>query len=151
MFPEEPDQQRRGEGILPLVIWDATGQGPSPQQVVSFQHLRVHEPEVFRAVMEALFQCYQEATASPISGFWDWFGSWFGIKPIESPEGLATEAGFLGLEITREHVGGSAHILFNVDSDLDPEHGMMIVYHKDRPATVTSVDALELESGASVE
>ena len=96
--------------------------------------------------LAALFDSYRAYTASPLSGIWDRVGRLFGVRPIESPAGLDAAAGFTGLEVAREHKGGLAYLLFDVDCDWEPEHGMMVVFHQDRPATWTTVDALELES-----
>jgi hypothetical protein len=143
---DEAERRQRSEGILPLAIPDPTGKGPSRQQEQAFRFVRDHEADVFRAVLGALFESYQAYTASPLSGFWERIGAWFGIKPIQSPEGLGTQARFTGLELAREHLGGVAHALFVVHCEWEPEHGMMVVYHKDRPASWTTFDALELES-----
>jgi hypothetical protein len=145
---DEAEQRRWGEGILPLVVHDPAGNGPSPPQEEAFRFVRDREADVFRAVLGALFESYKEYTASPISGFWEWVGGWFGVKPIASPEGLGVVVVFTGMEVAREHVGGMAHTLFVVNCGWEPEHGMMVVYHKDRPATWTTPDALELESEA---
>jgi len=140
--PEE--QERRRAGLLPLVIRDPSGEGPSHAQEVAYRHLRDTEADVFRAALDALFESYKEYTASSLSAVWGWVGRLLGVKPIESPEAL--DACFTGVEITREHTGGVAYVLFDVSCDWEPEHGMMVVYHKDRPATWTTPEALELES-----
>jgi Domain of unknown function (DUF6985) len=145
-YDDEAEQRLRREGFLPLVIYDPPGTGPSPHQEAAYRFLRDHEGDVFRATLSALFESYTEYTASPMSGIWDWVGRWFGVKPIESPEGLAAVASFMGLEVAREYKRDVAYVIFNVDCGWEPEHGMMVVYHKDRPATWTTVDTLDLES-----
>ena len=85
-------------------------------------------------------------TASPLSGFWCRVGRWLGVKPIESPDGLAGVAGFTGVEVTRQYKGTAAYLLFGVDCGWEPEHGMTVVCHPDRPATWTTIDALELDA-----
>lgn len=146
-YEDDNERQRRGEGILPLTIW-AGESGPTAWQEAAFRFLRDNEAEVFRAVLRALFESYKGYTdsPSPLSPLWNWLGGVLGVKPIESPEGLNTEAGFTGVEVTRERINGLAYILFDVSCAWESEHGMMIVYHKERPATWTMVDALELES-----
>ena len=143
---DEAERKRRREGLLPLAVRDPTGQGPSPPQALAYRHLLDAEAGVLRAALDALFDSYQDYTASPLSGLWDRIGRLFGVRPVESPAGLGTLAGFTGVEVAREHTRGAAYLLFNVDCDWEPEHGMVVVYHKDRPATWTTVDALELES-----
>jgi hypothetical protein len=145
---DEPVERRRREGILPLIIYDPEGTGPSPQQEASFGFLRDNEADVFRAALGALFDSYKAYTASPLSGFWDWVGGLFGVQPVESPAGLAAQAGFTGLEISHEYKNSLAYLLFEVDCVWEPEHGMMVVYHKDRPAECTTIDALDLPSDA---
>ncbi len=117
-------------------------------QEAAYRFLRDNEADVFRAVLEALFESYKAYTdaPSPLSPLWNWLGGLLGVKPIESPEGLNTEAGFTDVEVAREHINGLAYLLFDVTCAWEPEHGMIVVYHKDRPATWTTVDALELES-----
>jgi hypothetical protein len=150
-FDDEAEQERRREGILPLTVCDPKGDGPSPPQEVSFRFLRDHEADVFQATLGALFESYREYTASPMSGFWVWVGRLLGVKPIESPEGLADSAIFTGLEVRPESKNGMAYLLFNVNCDWEPEHGMAVVYHKDQPATWSTIDALEFESDADGE
>jgi Domain of unknown function (DUF6985) len=140
----DDEERRRREGILPLSIRDPAAAGPTSQQQTAFRFLRDNEADVFRAALGALFQSYQEYTASPISGFWEWVGGLFGVKPIESPDALAAQANFTELEISAESKDDLAYLLFHVNCDWEPEHGMMIVYHKDRPAEWTTPDALEL-------
>ena len=138
----------RSDGILQLVIRDPDGVAPSPQQEAAFRYLREHEGEVFQAALAGLLDSYKAYTDShsPLSGLWNWIGSWFGVKPIETPLGLAAAAGFTGVEITREAKADFAYIIFHVDCDWEFEHGMMVVYHKDRPAEWTTPDSLELDS-----
>lgn len=83
---------------------------------------------------------------SPLSGFWGRVGRLLGVRPVQSPDELGVAAGFTAVEVAREHVGGVAHLLFHVDCDWEPEHGMMVVYHPARPATWTTPDALDLPS-----
>ena len=146
-FADENERRQRADGILPLSI-RAGETGPTPQQEAAFHFLCAHEAEIFRAALSALFDSYKGYTAatSPLSPFWKWVGGLLGAKPVESPEGLKTEVAFTGVEVAREHINGVAYILFSVYCDWESEHGMMIVYHKDRPVTWTTVDALELES-----
>jgi hypothetical protein len=144
----EDEAGGRRDGVLPLAVRDPTGRGPSPPQALAYRHLRDHEAEVFRAARAALFDAYQEYTASPLTGLWDRIGRLFGVRPVASPEGLDAAAGFTGVEVAREHVRGAAYLLFDVDCDWEPEHGMIVVYHADRPASWTTADALELESDA---
>jgi hypothetical protein len=143
---DEAELQRRRDGILPLRINDPAGTGPQPRQEAAFRHLRDHEADVFRVVLESLFQSYQACTSSPLGGFWDWVGGLLGVKPIKSPDDLAEQAHFNGVELTQESKNGSAYVLFDADCSWEPEHGMLIVYHKDVPASWTTVDALELDS-----
>ncbi|MCI0742624.1 MAG: hypothetical protein L0Y72_26625 [Gemmataceae bacterium] len=146
-YEDEDERKRRDEGILPIAIW-ASGSGPTVPQEAAYRFLRDNEADVFRAVLEALFESYKAYTdaPSPLSPLWNWLGGLLGVKPIESPEGLNTEAGFTDVEVAREHINGLAYLLFDVTCAWEPEHGMIVVYHKDRPATWTTVDALELES-----
>jgi hypothetical protein len=131
---------------LPLAVNDPTGTGPDARQGLAVRHLIEHESEVLRVVLAALFDSYQQYTASPLSGFWTWLGRRLGVKPIESPDGLAVAAYFMSIEIAYEHVAGMSFSLFHVSCGWEPEHGMMVVYHPDRPATWTTPEALELES-----
>jgi hypothetical protein len=146
-WEDDDERRRRKDSLLPLTIW-ASEIGPTPRQEDAYRLLRDNELTVFKEVLGALFECYNEYTDAPslLSPLWKWLGRKLGIKPIETADGLNTEAAITGVEFTREHINGLAHILFNVTCNWEPEHGWMIVYHKDRPATWTSVDALELES-----
>jgi hypothetical protein len=143
---EDEAVRRRHERVFPLTVRDPTGKGPSPEQERAYRHLRDNEADVFWAARATLFDCYRAYTASPLSWFWERVGRLLGVRPIESPAGLDTAAGFSGVEVAREHQGGAAYLLFAVNCDWEPEHGMMVVYHKDRPTTWTTADALELES-----
>jgi uncharacterized protein DUF6985 len=145
-YADDTDPQLRLEGMLPLIVSDSEGTGPSPHQVAAYRFLLEHQADVFHATLGALFESYKEYTASPISGFWDWVGRKLGVKPIESPDELAASATFTELQIGCEHRSGVAYLVFNVDCDWEPEHGMLVVYHKDCPATWTTVDAMSLES-----
>ena len=149
-FEDEGERRQRDDGMLPFII-RAAETGPAAQQEAAYGFLRDHEADVFRAALGALFESYKAYTdvPSPLSPFWKWLGGLLGAGPVESPEGLKTEAAFTGVEVTREPINGVAYILFDVYCHWEPEHGMVIVYHKDRPATWTTVDALELESDAN--
>jgi hypothetical protein len=147
-YSDETERNERREGRLPLILFDPVGTGPNPPQASAFRWLRDQEADVFRAVLGALFESYRTYTASPLSGFWKWLGRCLGVKPIESPEGLDAAAYFLELQVAREYKGDAAYLLFSVNCSWEPEHGMLVVYHKDRPATWTTPDALELESDA---
>jgi hypothetical protein len=147
-FEDQDERRQRDDGILPLTI-RAAETGPTAQQEAAYRFLRDHEADVFRAALGALFESYKAYTHSPLSPLWKWLGGLLGVKPVESPEGLNTQAAFTGVEVVREHINDVAYILFDMSCDWEPEHGMMIVYHKDRPATWTTVDALELEADVS--
>lgn len=149
-YDNENERRQRDEGLLPLTIW-APETGPIAQQDAAYHWLRDNEAAVLRATLGALFEAYRGYTEAhgPLSPLWKWLSGLLGVKPIESPEGLHTEAAFTGVEFAREHTNGVAYILFNMYCMWEPEHGTMIVYHKDRPATCTTVDALELESDVS--
>lgn len=146
-FEDEEERRQRGDGMLPLTIW-AAETGPTAPQETAYRFLRDHEADVFRAALGALFDSYKAYIdpPSPLSPLWNWLGRKLGVKPIESPEGLNAEAAFTAVEVAREHINGVAYILFNVYCQWEPEHGMLIVYHKDRPTTWTTFDALELDS-----
>jgi hypothetical protein len=146
---DEVEERRRREAMLPLVVNDPDGAGPRPPQVAAFRFLLDHEADVFRAARQALFESYQAYTTSWMSGFWCWLGRRLGVKPIESPEGLEANARFTGVEVAREHTGDTAFLLFAAYCDWEAEHGMMVVFHPDRPATWTTPDALELVSDGS--
>jgi hypothetical protein len=141
----EDDPERR-DGVLPLVIRDPTGRGPSPEQELAFRRVRDDEAAVLRAVVAALFDSYRSYRASPFGEHAARLQKWLGVASIASPEGLDAGAGFIEVEFAREHVGGAAHVLFGVDCDWEVEHGMTVVYHPDRPATWTTPDALDLDS-----
>src|SRR5262245_33400481 len=145
-YDDDATRQRRREGNLPLVIYDPTGKGPSPRQEEAYRFLLDNEDDVLRHALGALFESYQEYADSPMSVIWGWVGRWLGVRPITSPAGLAVAAEFNGVEIAREYHRDSAYVVFNVHCDWDSEHGMMVVYHKDKPATCTTWDAFDLES-----
>jgi Domain of unknown function (DUF6985) len=145
-YDDEAMRRRRREGMLPLVIYDPTGRGPSPRQEAAYRFLRDNEDDVLRAALGALFESYTEYSASPMSGLWGWVGRWLGVSPITSTAGLAVAARFDGVEIAREYHRDLAYLIFNVHCDWEPEHGMMVIYHKDQPATWTTADGLDLES-----
>lgn len=142
---DETGQQARQEGKLPLIIQDWEETGPTPQQAMAFRYLLDHQVDVFHAALGALFESYKEYTSSPISPFWEWIGRKLGVKPIESPEELAASATFTELQIAHDSKDGFAYLLLCVDCDWEPEHGMMVVYHKDRPVEWTTLDAMELD------
>jgi hypothetical protein len=153
LYDDESERLRRHEGALPVEIWDPGGTGPPAQQEAAYRFLHENQADVFRAALGALFESFKAYTdaPSPLSPFWNWLGGLLGVKHIESPAGLHTEAAFTGVKIARECINGVAYILFDVDCYWEPEHGIMIVYHQKRPATWTTADALELESDANDE
>lgn len=142
---DDSEEEQRREGLLPLLIHDRTGMGPTHEQETAYRFLRDHESQVFRQALGALFESYKEYTTSPFSAVWDWIGRRLGVQLIESADGLAVAAHFTCLEITDEFRDGCAYLLLDVVCDWEPEHGMLIVCHKDRKATWTTPDALELD------
>src|SRR5262249_17871930 len=114
-FEDADERRQRDHGLLPLTI-RAAETGPPAHQEAAYRFLLDHEAEVFREALGALFESYKAYTdvPSPLSPFWKWLGGWLGAGPVESPEGLKTEAAFTSVEVTREHLNGVAYILFDV-------------------------------------
>jgi hypothetical protein len=66
-----------------------------------------------------------------------------GIKPAAAPEDLRGRFGLTRVEVTREHRGGFARLVFAVDSDWQDEHGLFVVYSPDTHSTAwTTFDGL---------
>jgi hypothetical protein len=143
----EDERRRRADGVLPLAI-RAARTGPTAPQQAAYRFVRDREADVFQAALGALFESYRAYTDAPgpLRPLRNWLGGLLGVKPVESPQGLNAEAAFTGVEVAREHVNGVAYVLFGVYCQWEPEHGMLIVYHRDRPASWTTADALELVS-----
>jgi hypothetical protein len=124
----QDDEGRCQEGLFPVNVIDPLRAGPSPHQQAAFAHLIENEVAISRAVQNALFQSYQSYYADE---HWRRFCS---LPEVASPDALTSLAQLLNVEVTREHHNGASYLLFRVDCDWEMEHGMNVVYHRDKPA-----------------
>src|SRR5262245_52327941 len=69
-----------------------------------------------------------------------------GLDPepaLKSQDDIPKAAEVKNVEVSRESHRGLAYLVFTVDCDWEPEHGMYVVYHKDKPAEWTTYDGLD--------
>jgi hypothetical protein len=134
---EERRAARLAKGQFPMHIVTPSGEEPTPQQAAAFRFLTDNEPAVFDAVQAQVWDSFRNAYDQE---HWRRIA---GIKPAAAVEDLAGRFALTRLDVTHESRGGFAHLVFNVDSDWQDEHGLMVVYSPDtREATWTSYDGV---------
>ena len=128
----DPDDQPPPGQFLVLVA-DPEHIGPSAEQEAAYRHLLENEETVAETVLNTLLSSVRDPCYADPSD------PCFGIKTQEE---LVKFSQLTGVEIVREHHHGMAYLVFWVDCDWEPEHGMNVVYHKDRPAAWTWSDGI---------
>lgn len=130
--------ERLGRGLYPVRIADPAGDGPTPQQEAAIRFLGANEPAVLDAVTAQAWESFQHAYQD------EHWRKIAGVKSAASPDELRGRFAFPRVELTREHRGGLAHLVFTVEADWQDEHGLLIVYSPDtREAAWTSHDGLD--------
>jgi hypothetical protein len=133
------DDRRPRKPTVRLRINDPEERGPSPEQQAAYRFLMENEPAVRRAVVAGLFKSYTDYHTGLIP---DGIAKSLGAPPATGPEGLREHCRFVELEISRQHHRGMSYLAFHVDCTWEPEHGMIIVYHRDKPTEWTTADSL---------
>jgi hypothetical protein len=116
---------RLARGKYPVRVADPDGAGPRPQQEAAFRHLAENEPAVLDAVLAEVWDSFRSAYDQE---HWRQIA---GLRPAGAVEELRGRFGLGRVEVTREHRGGFAHLVFPVDSDWQDEHGLFVVYSPD--------------------
>lgn len=128
---------RLARGRYPVRVADPDGTGPTPQQEAAFRHLTENETAVLDAVLGQVWEAFRSAYAD------EHWRELTGLKPAESAAELRGRFGITLVSVAREHRGGFAHLVFEIDSDWQDEHGLLVVYSPDTgEAAWTSVDGL---------
>lgn len=148
--PREEERERRrmaksarkaarlAKGQYPVRLTDPDEAGPSPEQEAAVRHLMENEPAVLEAVLAAVFAAFRHAYDD------EYWRSIAGIRPAASAAELRGRFGLDRVVVAREHRGGLAHLMFEVDADWQDEHGLVVVYSPDiRQANWTTWDGLE--------
>ncbi len=151
---EEREQRRQARearradklarGLFPFRVGDPEEAGPTPEQIASFQHLQTYESAVLAAVMEQVWESFQEAYADET---WRKIN---GIEPAASPAELKGRFYISRVEITREQRDGFAQLIFPIESDWQDEEGLFVVYSPaEREAISTAFDGLDAALGTA--
>ncbi|MDB5312908.1 MAG: hypothetical protein JWO38_7110 [Gemmataceae bacterium] len=129
--------ERLARGRYPVRIADPDESGLTPPQEVAFRHLTENEPVVLDAVLAEVWESFRNAYGQE---YWRQIA---GITPAATPAELRGRFGVTRVELTRQHRGGFAHLVFTLDSDWQDDHGLLVVYSPDtRVATWTSYEGL---------
>ena len=131
-------QSRFGEvskqppGMIAIRIHDPQEVAPSSQQQTAFRHLKENEAEIATAIVATLWRSYQEYLG-------------MGALPnsdLKTQNDITKAAEVREIELSSKHHSGLAFVIIRVDCDWEPEHGMYVVYHRDKPAEWTNHDGL---------
>jgi hypothetical protein len=129
---------RLAQGRYPVRVADPGEDGPALQQEAAFRHLTQNEQAVLDAVLAEVWDSFQNAYGQE---HWRQFAA---LKPAASLDELRGRFALTRVEITREHRGGLAHLVFTVDADWEDDHGLLVVYSPDsREASWTTYDGLD--------
>ena len=128
---------RLAGGEFPVRVADPDGAGPLPPQAAALAHLAGNEAGGRDAVLDAVWDSFRHAY-----GREDW-RRLAAIKPAATPADLRGRFGLARVEAAREHRGGFAHLVFDVESDWHDEFGLSVVYSPDtRAAAWTARDGV---------
>ena len=135
--------------VLPITLYDETGQGPSAEQENALIYLQENETAVGQAIVQAVFACYQEFYDAERKTYLralqekmvrqDSFSTEKELEELlpklESPEGLKRliclrELYFEGSPC-EEPQGGFARVGWSFACTWDEEHGLGVSTHKD--------------------
>lgn len=117
-------------GMIAIRIHDPQEVGPSAQQQAAFRHLKENEAEIATAIVATLWRSYQEYLG-------------MGAQPdsnLKTHNDITKAAEVREIELSSKHHNGLAFVIVNVDCDWEPEHGMYVVYHRDKSAEWTNHD-----------
>ena len=128
----DPDDQPP-PGQFPVQVADPEHSGPSAEQEAAYRHLLENEETLAETVLNALLSSLRDPCYADPS---------YPCYAINTPEELVKVSQLTGVEIAREHHHGMAYLVFHVDCDWEVEHGMNVIYHKDRPAAWTWDDGI---------
>ena len=148
--PQEQERERKraekkarraaklAAGKFPFSVAAAEGEEPSPQQAAAYRFLAENEAEIAAAVLKEVWDSFENAYSQ------EYWRRMAGLKPATSLDDLQGQFAVTSVNVTREHRGGLSHLVFNVDSAWQDEHGLMVVYSPDaRTATWTTHDGLD--------
>ena len=108
-------------GKFPLAVPAPEGEEPSAFQQAAFRFLIENEAAVADAVLKEVWESFQEAYSQP---YWRGMAN---LKPAKSLDELRGKFAFTSVVVTREHRGSFSHLVFNLDSSWQDEHGLMVV------------------------
>jgi hypothetical protein len=123
----DPDDQPP-PGQFPVHVADPEHNGPSAEQEAAYRHLLENEETLAETVLNTLLGSLREADPS---------------SEIKTSQEVVKASQLTSVEIAREHHHGMAYLVFHVDCNWEMEHGMNVVYHKDRPAAWTWDDGID--------
>jgi hypothetical protein len=148
--PKEIERERRrtekqarraaklAAGKFPFYVPAPDGAEPSESQQASFRFLAENEAAVVDAVLKEVWDSFENAYSQE---HWRRMAS---LKPAASLDELRGTFALSGVTVTREHRDGFSHLVFDLESNWQDEHGLMVVYSPDsRMATWTSYDGLD--------
>ncbi len=126
---EAAERQRFRQGIFPVIIEASSGAGPSAEQERAFQELVANEAAVVGVAMKAIFDDYcRSRVADP---------AWFKIyPPIQTTGALKRMLRCTGIRVSEYHRHGLAYVGFLFHCLWDEEHGLGVLFHKDRVIAV---------------
>jgi hypothetical protein len=123
----DPDDQPP-PGLFPVRVADPEHKGPSAEQEAAYRHLLENEETLAETVLITLLSSLWQADPD---------------SAIKTPQELTKVSQLTCVAIAREHHHGMAYLVFHVDCNWEMEHGMNVVYHKDRPAAWTWDDGID--------
>ena len=148
--PKEAERERRraeklarraaklAAGRFPFAVPAPDSEQPSEFQQATFRFLVENEAAVADAVLKEVWESFQNAYSQ------EHWRKVAGLKPAASLDDLRGKFAFTSVAVTREHRGGFAHLVFNIDSSWQDEHGLMVVYSPDtRESAWTTFDGLD--------
>lgn len=142
--PEDDEDYRRSEerqrdwfkrGIFPLTVEDPEGKGPTPEQERAFREFIADEPGNVAILMNAIYESYRKASKDDPY----WFEA---LPPITSPEALKKVLRCTDVIVSQYHLAGYAYLSFSFHCLWDEEHGLGVLFHKDRVVEVGDYDTL---------
>jgi hypothetical protein len=150
VWNEEELQDQLKEGLFDLFIQDQAGTGPTDAQGRAFAHFQENQDAICAAVVAAIFASYQEQRQAFARGFEGDVSEEFG-PALEGAEGLKRLIEFRSLyalegrgefgwdEPTPEtwaKVKDWALLGFSFRCAWDDEHGLGVLYHRDKVVDV---------------
>jgi hypothetical protein len=125
------------EGLFPVLLAAPRKELPSSQQEEALDYLMANEEAVWQAVMAALLKSHRE-----YRGEGRWSDRILKRPDIRSAQDVQQVSRLLRVTVERESRNGVSYLVFPVDADWEPEHGMNVVYHRDKGADWATTDVV---------